>query len=253
MHYKGELIEKNIDVIKKQLSENIPIMEIARSLHVKYETLIKHLKRLKIDFKTNPHRKGMIHYESRVPVEHYLNNHSHSIISAAKLRKKLIEEGLKENKCERCGITEWFGGEVPLELHHLDGNHYNNNFDNLIILCSNCHAQIHGYNKDTIKPKLKDKKPLPKKQPAHKKVKKTEYFCEKCGKKLKEKSKTGLCSDCVKFSQRKVERPSKEELINLISKLSYVEIGKQFGVSDKTIVKWCKFYDIDYKSIHKIR
>ena len=247
-NYKGKLIEDNIEDIKKKISENIPMMQIAKDLHVKYDTLKTHLKRLGVDYKINQGRKGMPHHESRVSVMYYIENNIP--VKAPFLRRKLIEEGIKENKCERCGITEWFGGELPLELHHLDGNHYNNSFDNLIILCSNCHAQLHGYNKATIKPKLKEKNPLPKKQPLHKKREKVEYFCEKCGKKLKEKSKTGLCADCVKFSQRKVERPSREELINLISKLSYVEIGKQFGVCDKTIVKWCKFYNIDYKKIH---
>ena len=46
-------------------------------------------------------------------------------------RKRLIEDGLKEAKCERCGLSEWMGLPIPLELHHIDFNHYNNNLDNL--------------------------------------------------------------------------------------------------------------------------
>jgi len=34
----------------------------------------------------------------------------------------------------------WLDEEIPLELHHIDGNHYNNSFENLMILCPNCHA-----------------------------------------------------------------------------------------------------------------
>jgi predicted hotdog family 3-hydroxylacyl-ACP dehydratase len=30
---------------------------------------------------------------------------------------------------------------IPLELHHIDGNHHNNSLSNLQILCPNCHAQ----------------------------------------------------------------------------------------------------------------
>ena len=73
----------------------------------------------------------------------YLNN-EYKIGSNA-LRKRLIREGLKDHKCECCGITEWNGKPAPLELDHIDGNHYNNNIDNLQILCPNCHAQTDTY------------------------------------------------------------------------------------------------------------
>lgn len=53
---------------------------------------------------------------------------------------RLFEEGLKEKKCEICSITEWMGQPAPLELDHIDGEHYNNEFENLRILCPNCHA-----------------------------------------------------------------------------------------------------------------
>lgn len=143
MYYKGEIIEKRLDEIKKMISENMPLMEISREIGVKYNTLVRHLKRLGIDYGTNQNRKGRPHYESRVPAMYYIE--SGAPISAPKLRKKLIDDGIKENKCEKCGITEWLGGEAPLELHHIDGNHHNNKLENLIILCSNCHRQIHGY------------------------------------------------------------------------------------------------------------
>jgi hypothetical protein len=59
---------------------------------------------------------------------------------------RLIEEGIKEARCECCGLSTWNGKPIPLELHHKDLNHYNNDLDNLQILCSNCHMQAHGYN-----------------------------------------------------------------------------------------------------------
>ena len=40
-------------------------------------------------------------------------------------------------KCEACGYSE------VLDLHHIDNNHSNNNFDNHSVLCPNCHAKIH--------------------------------------------------------------------------------------------------------------
>lgn len=53
---------------------------------------------------------------------------------------KLIRDGIKEDKCEKRGNTHWFAVELPLELHHKDGNYCNNELSNLEILCLNCHA-----------------------------------------------------------------------------------------------------------------
>ena len=36
---------------------------------------------------------------------------------------------------------EWNEKSITLELDHIDGDRYNNNFDNLRILCPNCHSQ----------------------------------------------------------------------------------------------------------------
>ena len=42
------------------------------------------------------------------------------------------------------------------------------------------------------------------------------------------------------------DKPTKDELIGLLKKLSYVQIGKIFGVSDNAVRKWAKKYDIIY-------
>ena len=52
---------------------------------------------------------------------------------------------------------------------------------------------------------------------------------------------------------RLVERPSKEELILLLKEFNFTKVGKQFGVSDNAIRRWCRDYQIsdkakDYKS-----
>jgi hypothetical protein len=46
----------------------------------------------------------------------------------------------QDEKCNRCGISEWLGQKITLELEHKDGNHFNNDRQNLEILCPNCHA-----------------------------------------------------------------------------------------------------------------
>ncbi|BAT55007.1 hypothetical protein NOS3756_39830 [Nostoc sp. NIES-3756] len=44
---------------------------------------------------------------------------------------------------------------------------------------------------------------------------------------------------------RKVVRPSKEELEKLVWEKPTAQIGKDLGVSDKAVEKWCKAYGID--------
>ena len=54
------------------------------------------------------------------------------------LKKHLIKE--RKNTCEKCLQSEWLGDSIPLEVHHIDGNPTNNFFENLQLLCCNCHA-----------------------------------------------------------------------------------------------------------------
>jgi very-short-patch-repair endonuclease len=49
------------------------------------------------------------------------------------------------------------------------------------------------------------------------------------------------------FKQRKVKRPSKEELLNEINEHSFASLGRKYGVSDNAIRKWCKYYKIPYR------
>jgi hypothetical protein len=47
------------------------------------------------------------------------------------------------------------------------------------------------------------------------------------------------------FKRRVVERPTKEVLSELIKKIPLTKVGLKYGVSDNSIRKWCKFYNID--------
>lgn len=48
-------------------------------------------------------------------------------------------------RCECCGRKTWNKQMIPLEVHHIDGNHQNNAIENLAMLCPNCHAQTKNY------------------------------------------------------------------------------------------------------------
>jgi hypothetical protein len=62
-------------------------------------------------------------------------------------------------RCEICGIAEWNGQSINLELDHIDGNNSNNDICNLRLLCPNCHSQtenFRGRNQNTGKIKIPD-------------------------------------------------------------------------------------------------
>lgn len=52
---------------------------------------------------------------------------------------------IRERKCENCGLSTWLGKPINLEIHHIDGNHGNNEFSNLQLLCPNCHSYTDNY------------------------------------------------------------------------------------------------------------
>lgn len=68
-----------------------------------------------------------------------------SRIKSQSLKNKLFRSGLKEERCERCGRTDWEGGKIPLELHHINGDRKDNRIENLQILCRNCHGQTDNF------------------------------------------------------------------------------------------------------------
>lgn len=77
------------------------------------------------------------------------------------------------------------------------------------------------------------------KERTHQKTQK-ELFCSECGKNITSYSDTGLCLECYQKSTRIAVRPTREELKKMIRTLPFTTIGKEFGVSDNAIRKWCR-------------
>ena len=75
--------------------------------------------------------------------------------------------------------------------------------------------------------------------------KQKEWKCECCGSTVSYGQT--FCVKCSNIKRRKVERPTRNELKNLIRNSTFVDIGKTFGVSDNTIKKWCKTYGLPSK------
>ena len=76
-------------------------------------------------------------------IEVYFNNEIP--ITSYKLKRRILRDGIKSNRCESCGLDTWMGKPIPLELHHINCNNQDNRLENLLLLCSNCHAMTDGY------------------------------------------------------------------------------------------------------------
>ena len=63
---------------------------------------------------------------------------------ALQLRRGLDEIG-RPYKCASCGINDWMGNKIVLEVEHKDGDFQNDREENLEYLCPNCHSQTPTY------------------------------------------------------------------------------------------------------------
>lgn len=118
-------------------------------------------------------------------------------------------------------------------IHHKDKNRINNSPNNLMVFATNAdHSRFH---QSGVAIKQGDVYISPK----------NPKTCIDCGKELKNNSKR--CFDCWNIYQRKVKRPSKDELIELIKTESLESIGRKYGVTGNAVKKWCKSYEIPHK------
>lgn len=69
-------------------------------------------------------------------------------------------------------------------------------------------------------------------------------YCKMCNKTLNNSQKFYCSDECNHLNQRRVERPTKEELEKLVWQYSMLQLGKMYGVSDNAVRKWCKSYGI---------
>lgn len=161
---KANYSKENLEILVK---ESFSLAEVLRKLGLRdvgsnFITLKKYINKYNLNtehFTGQLWNKGKTEaIDKRVGklnIEKVFNNEIP--IKTSNLKEKLFILGYKEKKCESCGVgTEWNGKPLVLELHHIDGNHFNNSIDNLQILCPNCHSQT-----ETFRSWSRKKKNLP--------------------------------------------------------------------------------------------
>ncbi len=119
---------------------------ICRQLVCRPDTLNSFLKKWSVVYEGAQGARGRDtdYTPTKLPLEQFADR---PYMTSHKLKLRLYSDGIKEPKCEMCSIESWLGKPLSMHLHHVDGNRFNNNLDNLQILCPNCHTQTDTYAK----------------------------------------------------------------------------------------------------------
>ena len=65
--------------------------------------------------------------------------------SRSTVKRALLREGVFTNRCDICGITEWQGRPLSMQLDHINGARGDHRVENLRMLCPNCHSQTETF------------------------------------------------------------------------------------------------------------
>lgn len=88
--------------------------------------------------------KQIVSHNAKYTLDEILvENSTYANISRLKIR--LVNEGKLEYKCKICGINEWLGQKLSLQLDHINGINNDHRIENLRFLCPNCHSQTETY------------------------------------------------------------------------------------------------------------
>lgn len=259
--------------IEEVVSNNLSVASSLRALNLRpaggnYKWFKKIIKDYNLDishFTGQGWNKGKKNnYNRSIPLEEILIENS-TYVSSNSLRKRLLKEGIKTHKCEKCNNETWNDLPIPLELDHINGNNIDNRIENLRVLCPNCHAQTESYrgknkvnykanlilkkynnSNNNILPEIEIKKDC-KKLTKVKKIIKNVHRYDSCQCGNTKNSKASLCLECYSIQKSSLsKRPSPEQLIQDFKLLkSFVQVGKKYGVSDNAVRKWVKLYKMN--------
>jgi Zn finger protein HypA/HybF involved in hydrogenase expression len=160
--------------------------------------------------------------KKKIPLEKILVKNSN--YSRSSLKRRIIKNDLLKYECSLClNSGVWNNQPLTLQLDHINGINNDHRLENLRFLCPNCHSQTSNFAGKNSK-----------------QIKKIN-ICSGCGDDISRNSIK--CLSCDREGRRKVpNRPSLEQLEKDLETMSYVAVGKKYGVSDNCIRKWLKAY-----------
>lgn len=131
--------------IEKIVKDSFYITDVLKKLNLPYSTNFNYIKELISSYGIDSSHfltRSDMNKSRTTPVSKYLIKGPLSITST-QFKNKLYASGLKSRECEFCGQGEiWRGLKMSLILDHIDGDHFNNEYPNLRILCANCNATL---------------------------------------------------------------------------------------------------------------
>lgn len=119
------------------LDTSVGLSEACRKLGCRGSTLCRYMRKFNLDWERykNVGRKGRDRTENRK----YTADQAFQKNMPLRYAFLYLKEE-REWKCESCGLSEWQGKKLPLEVHHINGDHWDQRRENLQILCPNCHS-----------------------------------------------------------------------------------------------------------------
>jgi 5-methylcytosine-specific restriction endonuclease McrA len=72
------------------------------------------------------------------------------------IKRRLLDAGILKNVCDECGISEWRGKRLAIQIDHVNGIRDDHRLENLRMLCPNCHSQTETFAaRNRLRPKLR--------------------------------------------------------------------------------------------------
>jgi Zn finger protein HypA/HybF involved in hydrogenase expression len=133
-------MKKTKQELEDAINNSSSMAQAADKLGLAFSTFKTYAKKYDL-YTPNQSGKGLI--KSKKRLDDVFDGTVHLVTH--QLRNRLVKEGYKEYKCEECGISEWNGKRIGLELDHVSGVRSDNSLENLRLLCPNCHSQTHTF------------------------------------------------------------------------------------------------------------
>jgi hypothetical protein len=138
------MITISYDQIKNAIDSSNSMSEASIKLNLHFSTFKRKAEQFGL-YSPNQGRKGVSRYAKTSTNLNEILDGKHPNYQTFKLKNRLLKEGLIENKCSKCNISEWNNTPINCELDHINGIRHDHHLSNLRMLCPNCHSQTSTY------------------------------------------------------------------------------------------------------------